>query len=109
MDKGSTILELSRSLALSLTREVTHITMEAILIMEEAHITIVALRMETGMEQAAIRTALTQPHPPRRIKVTLLVSSARRRDIMLLIVPKPKMEMAMEDLGRSRTRSTKDM
>ena len=52
--------------------------MEAITTMEELHITIVAPRMETGMEQAAIRTALTQPHPPRRIKVTLLVSSAGR-------------------------------
>ena len=27
----------------------------------------VAPRMETGMEQAAIKTALTQQHPPRRI------------------------------------------
>ena len=37
-----------------------------------------------GNEQAAIRTALTQPHPPRRIKVTLPVSSAGRLDTMRL-------------------------
>ena len=66
MDRGSTILELNRSLALPLTREVTPITMEAILIMEEAHITIVALRMETGMDQEAARTVPTQQHPLRR-------------------------------------------
>ena len=36
MDRGSTILELSRILALPLTPEVTPITMEAILTMEEA-------------------------------------------------------------------------
>ena len=66
MDKESTILELSRSLALPLTREVTHITMEAILIMEEAHITTVPLRMGMGMEQATARTAPIQQPPPRR-------------------------------------------
>jgi hypothetical protein len=86
MDKGSTIQELSRSLVLPRTREDIHITMEAILTMEEVRITTVAPRMETGMEQAAIRTALTQPHPPRRIKVTLLVSSAGRLDTMPMSV-----------------------
>ena len=34
--------------------------------LEEVLIITMAPRMETGMEQAAIRTALTQPHPPRR-------------------------------------------
>ena len=66
MDRGSIILEPGRSLALPLTREVTPITMEAILIMEEAHITIVALRMEMGIEQAAARTVPIQQHPLRR-------------------------------------------
>ena len=66
MDRGSTILELSRSLALPLTPEVTPITMEAILTMEEVPITIVCLRMETGMEQAVAKTAPTQQRPPRR-------------------------------------------
>ena len=82
--------------------------MEATPTMEEVPITTMGLRMETGMEQAAIRTALTQPHPPRRIKVTLLVTSAGRLDIMPMNVLKPRMEMAMEALGRSRTLSTGD-
>ena len=67
MDKGSIILELSRRIALHLTPEVTPITMEATLIMEEAHITIVALRMEMGMEETTTRTVPTQQHPLRRI------------------------------------------
>ena len=66
MDKGSTIQELSRSLVLPRTREYIPITMEAIPTMEEVRITTVAPRMETGMEQAAIRTTLTQQRPPRR-------------------------------------------
>ena len=82
--------------------------MEATLTMEEVPIITMAPRMETGMEQAAIRTALTQPHPPRRIKVTLLVSSAGRLDTMPLSVLKQRMEMAMEALGRSPTLSTGD-
>ena len=85
MDKGSTIQELSRSLALLRTREDLPITMEAIPTMEEVRITIVAPRMEMGMEQVAIRTALTQPDPPRRTKVTLLVSSAGRLDTTPMI------------------------
>ena len=52
--------------------------MEDIRAMEVVRITIAAPRMETGMEQAVTRTALTQPHPPRRIKVTLPVSSVGR-------------------------------
>ena len=66
MDKGSTIQEPSRSLDLPQTREDIPITMEATLTMEEVRITIVAPRMETGMEQAAIRTTLTQQRTPRR-------------------------------------------
>ena len=61
MDRGSTILELSRSLALPLNREVTPITMEAILIMEGVRITTMALRM--GMEETIDRTVPTQQHP----------------------------------------------
>ena len=105
---GSTILELSRSLALPLIPEVTPITMEAILTMEEVRMTTVAPRMEMGMEQAATRTALTQPHPPRRTKVTLLVSSAERLDTTPLSALSQRMEMAMEALGRSPTLSTGD-
>ena len=67
MDKGSTILEPSRSLVLPRTREDILITMEAIPTMEEFHTTIVALRMGMGMEEAAARTVPTQQHPPRRI------------------------------------------
>ena len=108
MDKGSTIQELSRSLVLPRSREDTPITMEAIPTMEEVRITTVAPRMEMGMEQAATRTALTQPHPQRRTKVTLLVSSAERLDTMPMSVLKQIMEMAIEALGRSPTLSTGD-
>ena len=66
MDKGNIIQEHHRSLVLPRTREDTPITMEAIPTMEEARITTVAPRMEMGMEQAAIRTALTQQRLPRR-------------------------------------------
>ena len=59
MDKGSTIQELSRSLVLPQTREDIPITIEAIPTMEEICTTTVAPRMEMGMEQAVIRTALT--------------------------------------------------
>ena len=58
MDKGSRILELSRDPVSPRTREDLCITMEA-LTMEEVRIPTVDPRMETGMEQAAIRTALT--------------------------------------------------
>ena len=57
--QGSTILELSRSLVSPRTREDLPITMEGTLTMEEVPIITVAPGMETGMEQAAIRTALT--------------------------------------------------
>ena len=70
MDKGSTIQEISRSLVLPQTREDIPITMEATLTMEEVRITTVDPRMEMGMDQAEIKTALTQPHPPRKIKDT---------------------------------------
>ena len=65
MDKGSIIQELSRSLVLPRTREDLPITMEATLTMEEVLIIIMAQRMGKGMEEAAIRTAPIQPHPPR--------------------------------------------
>jgi len=73
MDRGSTTLELSRSPAIPRTREGTliipmeGITMEAILTMEEFHTTIVALRMEMGMEEIAVRIVPTPRHLPRRI------------------------------------------
>ena len=109
MDKGSTILEPSRGLVLPRTQEdLFSITMEVTLTMEEVHITTVAPRMEMGMEQVAIRTALTQQRPPRRIKVTLLVSSAGRLDITPLNILKQRMVMAMEALGRSQTLSIGD-
>ena len=76
--------------------------------MEEVRITTVAPRMEMGMEQVAIRTALTQQRPPRRTKVTLLVSSAGRLDTTTPIAQSQRMEMAMEALGRSPTLSTGD-
>ena len=58
MDKGSTILELSRSHVLPLDREDMFITMEATPIMEEVTIIILAqgMGMGMGMEQATIRT-----------------------------------------------------
>ena len=59
MDRGSTTLELNRSLVLPRTREdILTITMEATLTMEEVRITTVAPRMEMGMEKAAIGTVL---------------------------------------------------
>ena len=72
MDRGSIILELSRSLAIPRTREDTlitteGITMEDINTMEEVHTTTVALRMAMGMEEATVRTIPTPRHPPRRI------------------------------------------
>ena len=107
MDKESTIREHSRSLVLPQTREDIPITMEAITTMEEVCITTMALGMEMGTEQA-VRTALTQLHPPSRTKVTLLVSSAGIMDIMPRSVLKQRMGMEMEALGRSPTLSTGD-
>ena len=70
MDKESTIQELGRSHVLPLDREdIFSIPMEEVahtITMEGVPTTTMAPRMETGMEQAAIRTALTQPHLPRR-------------------------------------------
>ena len=106
--KGSITLEQRRSLVLPLTWEDLPITMEATLTMEEVLITTVVPGMEMGMERVAIRTVLTQPHPPRRTKVTLLVSSAGRLDIMPMSVLKQTMVMAMEALGRRPTLSTGD-
>ena len=81
--------------------------MEATPTMEGVLTTTMAPRMEMGMEQA-VRTALTQLHPPRRIKVTLLVSSAGRLDTMPMSALNSRMEMAMEALERSPTLSTGD-
>ena len=68
MDRGSEILELSRSLVLPQTREdIPIITMEAILTMEEVHITSMALRVAMGVEETAARAVRTPQHPPRRI------------------------------------------
>ena len=101
MDKESTILEFSRSLDSPRTREDLSITMEATTTMEGVPTTTMAPRMETETEHAAIRTALSQPHPLRRTKVTLLVSSAGRLDIMPMSVLKHRMEMEMEAMERS--------
>ena len=81
--------------------------MEAITIIEEVRITTMALGMEMGVAQA-VRTALTQAHPPRRIKAMLLVSSAGRLDTMPMRALNSRMEMAMEALERSPTLSTRD-
>ena len=68
MDRGSTTMELSRSLVLPRSQEdIPIITMEAILTMEDVHIATMALRMEMGMEEAAVRAVPTQQHQPRRI------------------------------------------
>ena len=68
MDKGSTIQELSRGPVLPRTWEDTFtITLEAIIPMEGVRITIVAPRMEMGMEEATARTVPTQQRLPRRI------------------------------------------
>jgi hypothetical protein len=73
MDRGSIILELSRSLAIPRTQEgiliiiMEGITMEDILTMEEIHTTTVALRMAMGMEVTTVRAVPTPRHPPRRI------------------------------------------
>ena len=107
MDKESTIQELSRSHVLPRTREDIPRTMEAITTMEEVCITTMALGMEMGVEQA-VRTALTQVHPPRRTKATLLVSSAGRLDTMPMSALNSRMEMAMEALEGSPTLSIRD-
>ena len=65
MDKGSTTLELSRSLTLPRTWEdIFSIPME-----EVVRTTIVAPRMgmRMGMEEATVKTIPIQQHPPRRI------------------------------------------
>ena len=63
MDKGSTMLELSRSLVLPRTREdIFSIPME-----EVVRTTIVAPRIVMGMEEAMDRTAPTHQHQPRGI------------------------------------------
>ena len=82
--------------------------MEAIPTMEAIRITTVAPRMGMEMEEATDITVPTQQHPPGRIKVTLLVSSAGRLDTTPPNAPKQRMEMAMEVLGRSPTLLTED-
>lgn len=67
IDRGGTLLKLSRSPTIPRTREDIHITMEDIRTMEEVHTTTVALRMAMGMEEATVRTVPTPRHPPRRI------------------------------------------
>ena len=68
MDKGSTILELSRDPVLSRTREDPfNITMEVTITMEGFRTTIVAQGMGMVMEEATARTIPTQQRLPRRI------------------------------------------
>ena len=67
MDRGGTLLELSRSPAIPRTREdilttMEAITMEDIRTMEEVHTTTVAPRMAMGMEEATVRTVPTPRH-----------------------------------------------
>ena len=63
MDKGSTILELSRSRVLPLNRE----DLFSIPMGEEARTIIMAPRMVMGMEEATGRTEPTLQHQPRGI------------------------------------------
>ena len=81
--------------------------MEAIRTMEEVHTTIVALRMVMGMDETTVRAVPILRHPPRRILVTLPVSSAGRPGTMPLNVPRQRMEMEMKALERSPTLSPK--
>ena len=104
MNKGSTILELSRSLVLPRIRE----DLFSIPMDEGVRTTIVAPRMVMGMEEAMARTAAPHQPQPREIRVKSPVSSVPRPDIMPMNVLKLRMEMAMEALGRSRTLSTGD-
>ena len=102
MDKGSTILELSRSLILPRTKEdIFSIPME-----EVARTITMAPGMEMGMEEAMARIAPTHQPQPRRTRAKSLALSVRRPDTMPMNVLKAK--MAMEVLGRSRTLSTGD-
>ena len=72
MDRGGTLLELSRSPAIPHIREdilttMAAITMEDILTMEGVHTTTMALRMAMGMEEATVKTIPTPRHQPRGI------------------------------------------
>ena len=67
MDKGSTILELSRSLVLPRTWEdLFSIPMEATIIVEGVRTTIVAPGMGMVMEEATARTVPTHQPQPRK-------------------------------------------
>ena len=104
MDKESIVLELSRSHILPLDREdIFSIHME-----EEARTITMAPRMGMGMQEAMARTVPTHQPQPRETWAKSLALSARRLDIMPMNVLKPRMEMAMEALGRSRTLSIGD-
>ena len=72
MDRGGTLLELSRSPAIPRTREDILTTMEAITMedihkMEEVRTTTVSPRMAMGMEEATVRIVPTLQHQPRGI------------------------------------------
>ena len=68
MDKGSTILELSRDPVLPQTREDPfNITMEVTITMEGVRTTIVAPRTGMVMEEETVRTVPTQQRLLRRI------------------------------------------
>ena len=68
INKGSTILELSRSLVLPRTREdIAILTTEDIPTMEEVHIITVALRIGMGMEETTARIVPT--HQPQLRKI----------------------------------------
>ena len=75
---------------------------------EEVYIIIMAPRIVMGMGIATARTVPTRQPQPRETRAKSLALSVRRPDIMLMNVLKPRMEMAMEALGRSRTLSTGD-
>ena len=72
MDRGGTLLELSRGPAIPRTREDITTTMEAITMedihtMEQVRTTIVDPRMAMGMEEATVRTVPTPRYQPRGI------------------------------------------
>ena len=78
MDRGGTILELSRSPAIPRTREIMDqdpasmvdtltITMEDIHIMEGMDTTIMAIGMAMGMEDTTITIIPAPQHPQRKI------------------------------------------
>ena len=106
MDRGSIILELSRSLAIPCTREdILIITMEDItmedIIMDDVTMEGMQIIIRTTTTSVMVMEAMatrTVPLRHRRISVISPISSARRHDTMPLIARRSsrEMETAME-------------